>query len=171
MGTKPNQNWQQRSYEAFTPNVKLDINNPQEGASGPIVYNMLSSSKGGQQSSCGMTESGLFHLYNDQCIEIIGGQKVEGGGVCVNIAGTKGDVWITAMSNGDVKITGTNILIDSSKNVEIQAGSNFSVRANKINMSSNSCFIKAPRGKISVRDVSWSGAVFAGTSVPSGLYS
>ena len=32
-------------------------------------------------------------------------------------------------------------------------------------------FIKAPRGKISVRDVSWSGAVFAGTSVPSGLYS
>ena len=65
MGTKPNQNWQQRSYEAFTPNVKLDINNPQEGASGPIVYNMLSSSKGGQQSSCGMTESGLFHLYND----------------------------------------------------------------------------------------------------------
>ena len=171
MSTKPNQNWQERNYESFTPNVKLDCNNPQEGFSGPIVYNMLACSKGGNQSSYGMTESGLFHIYNDQCIEIIGGQKVEGGGVCVNIAGTKGDVWITAMSNGDVKITGTNILIDASKNVEIQAGSNFSVKANKINMSSNECFIKAPRGKISVKDVSWSGAVFSGTSVPSGLYS
>ena len=49
--TKPNENWQERSYEAFTPNVKLDCNNPQEGFSGPIVYNMLASSKDGNQSS------------------------------------------------------------------------------------------------------------------------
>ena len=96
-----------------------------------------------------MTESGLFHLYNDQCIEIIGGQKVEGGGVCVNIAGTKGDVWITAMSNGDVKVTGANIILDADKNVEINAGGDFRVRAsNSINMSSNTCYIKAPYGKI-----------------------
>ena len=62
MGTKPNQNWQQRSYEAFTPNVKLDINNPQEGASGPYCLQFTIKFKGGQQSSVGMTESGLFHL-------------------------------------------------------------------------------------------------------------
>ena len=37
MATKPNENWQERVYEAFTSNVKLDINNPQEGLSGPIV--------------------------------------------------------------------------------------------------------------------------------------
>ena len=36
MATKPNENWQERVYEAFTSNVKLDINNPQEGLSGPI---------------------------------------------------------------------------------------------------------------------------------------
>ena len=35
-------------------------------------------------------------MYNDQCIEIIGGNKVDGGGVCVNIVGAKGDVTITA---------------------------------------------------------------------------
>ena len=165
MGTKPNENWQERIYEAFTSNVKLDINNPQEGLSGPIVYNMLSSSKGGEQSSVGMTESGIYHLYNDQCIEIIGGQKADGGGVCVNICGTKGDVCITAMSNGDGKVTGTNILLDATQNVEIDAGSNFTVNANKIRMSSNECYITAPRGRISVKDVSWSGSVFAGTSI------
>ena len=99
MATKPNENWQERVYEAFTSNVKLDINNPQEGLSGPIVYNWMASTKSGEQSSVGMTEGGIYHIYNDQCIEIIGGQKAEGG-VCVNIAGTKGDVCITAMSNG-----------------------------------------------------------------------
>ena len=163
--TKPNENWQERVYEAFTSNVKLDINNPQEGLSGPIVYNWLSSSKGGDQSSVGMTESGIYHIYNDQCIEIVGGQKVDGGGVSVNIAGTKGDVCITAMSNGDVKVTGTNIILDASKNIEIDAGSNFTVKANKISMKSNECYITAPRGKISVRDVSWSGTVFKGTTI------
>ena len=169
MATKPNENWQERIYEAFTSNVKFDVNNPQEGLSGPIVWNLVASSKGGEQSSVGMTESGIFHIYNDQCIEIAGGQKSDNG-VNVNIIGTKGDVCITAMSNGDVKITGTNVIIDASQNVEIDAGSNFTVKANKINMKSNECYIKAPRGKISVRDVSWSGTVFKGTTVPSSLY-
>ena len=169
MATKPNENWQERVYEAFTSNVKLDINNPQEGLSGPIVYNWMASTKSGEQSSVGMTEGCIYHIYNDQCIEIIGGQKAEGG-VCVNIAGTKGDVCITAMSNGDVKLTGTNIVIDASKNVEINAPANFTVKAGKVTMTSNECYIKAPRGKIRVKDVSWSGAVFKGTSVPENLY-
>ena len=72
---KPNENWQERVYEAYTSNVKLDINNPQEGLSGPIVYNWMASTKSGEQSSVGMTEGGIYHIYNDQCIEIIGGQK------------------------------------------------------------------------------------------------
>ena len=137
--------------------------------SGPIVYNWMASTKSGEQSSVGMTEGGIYHIYNDQCIEIIGGQKAEGG-VCVNIAGTKGDVCITAMSNGDIKLTGTNIVIDASKNVEINAPANFVVKAGKINMKSNECYIKAPRGRIRVKDVSWSGTVFKGTTVPESLY-
>ena len=164
MGTKPNENWQERSYEAFTPNVKLDCNNPQEGFSGPIVYNMLASSKDGNQSSYGMTEGGLFHIYNDQCIEIVGGKKVGGGGVCLNIVGSSGDVWITALSNCDVRITGTYIMLDAARDLTINAGSNFSVKANKIDMKSNECYINAPRGRIRVKDVSWGAKVFAGTS-------
>ena len=38
---KPNENWQERVYEAYTSNVKLDINNPQEALRGPIVYNWM----------------------------------------------------------------------------------------------------------------------------------
>ena len=62
-------------------------------------------------------------------------------------------------------------MLEAAKDLTINAGSNFSVKANKINMRSNECYIKAPRGKISVRDVSWSGTVFSGTTVPSSMYS
>ena len=162
-------NWEGRQYDSFGPHFRIDSGNPQLGYNGAVVYDLLGSGADGNTSTVGMTQGGLYHMYNDQCIEIIGGQKAEGG-VCVNIAGTKGDVCITAMSNGDVKLTGTNIVIDASKNVEINAPANFTVKAGKVTMTSNECYIKAPRGRIRVKDVSWSGAVFKGTTVPESLY-
>ena len=110
-------------------------------------------------------------MYNDQCIEVIGGNKVDGGGVCVNIVGANGDVTITAMSNGDVKVTGQNIILDADKNIEVNAGGKFKVRADSINMSSNTCYISAPYGRIRVREVAWLGGVLAGTSVSEDLWS
>ena len=75
------------------------------------------------------------------------------------------------MSNGDVKVTGANIILDADKNVEINAGGDFRVRAsNSINMSSNTCYIKAPYGKIRVREVGWMGGVFAGTKVSESVW-
>ena len=118
-----------------------------------------------------MSDCGIYHMYNDQCIEIMGGNNVDGGGVCVNIVGAKGDVTITAMSNGDVKVTGQNIILDADKNVEINAGGDFRVRAsNSVNMSSNTCYISAPFGKIRVREVGWMGGVFKGTSVSESVW-
>ena len=132
------------------------------GYNGTVVYDLLGSGSDGNSSAVGMTHGGLYHIYNDQCIEIVGGQRVDGGGVCVNIVGSSGDVTITAMSSGDVKVTGRNIILDADKNVEINAGGDFRVNAsNSINMSSNTCYIKAPYGKIRVREVGWMGGVFA----------
>ena len=39
-------------------------------------------------------------------INVLVGGQIDGGGVCVNIIGSSGDVTITALSSGDVKITG-----------------------------------------------------------------
>ena len=39
--------------------------------------------------------------------------------VVVSILFGKGDVTITAMKNGDVKLKGTNIVIDATENVEL----------------------------------------------------
>ena len=75
------------------------------------------------------------------------------------------------MSSGDVRITGQNIILDADKNVEIKAGGDFRVNANNsVNMSSNTCYIKAPYGKIRVREVGWMGGVFAGTSVSESVW-
>ena len=105
------QNWQQREYINFGPGCRLDIDNPQMGLNGTTVYDLLAQGDDGNTSSLGMTSGGLFHLTNDQCIDIIGGEKA-GAGCCVNIIGRNGDVTITAQANGQVKITGKNITID-----------------------------------------------------------
>ena len=165
-------NWQNREYESFGPHFRIDTGNPQTGYNGTVFYDILGSGSDGNSSSVGMTNGGLYHIYNDQCIEIVGGQRVDGGGVCVNIIGSSGDINITALSSGDVKITGRNIILDADKNVEIKAGGDFRVNAsNSVNMSSNTCYIKAPYGKIRVREVGWMGGVFAGTSVSENVWS
>ena len=55
--------------------------------------------------------------------------------------------------------------------LNINAGGDFRVKAsNSINMSSNTCYIKAPYGKIRVREVGWMGGVFAGTKVSESVW-
>ena len=62
-------------------------------------------------------------------------------------------------------------VLTADKNVEINAGGDFRVNAsNSINMSSNTCYIKAPYGKIRVREVGWMGGVFKGTSVSESVW-
>ena len=70
------QNWQLRQYDSFGPHFRIDSGNPQLGYNGAVVYDLLGSGKDGNTSTVGMTEAGLYHMYNDQCIEIMGGNKV-----------------------------------------------------------------------------------------------
>ena len=165
-------NWEGRQYDSFGPHFRIDSGIPQLGYNGTVVYDLLGSGADGNTSTVGMTQGGSYHMYNDQCIEIIGGNKVDGGGVCVNITGANGDVAITAMSSGDVRVTGQNIILDADKNVEINAGGDFRVIANNtVNMTSTNMYLTAPYGKIRVREVSWMGGVFAGTKVSESVWS
>ena len=80
---------------------------------GNIAYNLYGYADSGDTANLGLKGNGLFDIFADQCITIDGGAKVEGGGLCVNIIGSKGDIAITAMDNGDVKIKGRNIILDA----------------------------------------------------------
>ena len=167
------------------------------GVCGNIAYNLYGYADSGDTANLGLKGNGLFDIFADQCITIDGGAKVEGGGVCVNIIGSKGDVAITAMENGDVRISGRNIILDADENIEMTAGGKVEIdsaellatkqnttriNAKKTSISggnidiggSTGVTLITPRGPIKVnrfvaRDVSWASNVFQGTAAAASL--
>ena len=189
-----NQNWQKRQYDSFGPHFRIETANPELGLVGNVAYNLYGYSDSKDVSNLGMMGDGQFQIMADQCITIAGGASVEGGGLCVNIVGTRGDVAISAEKNGDVRIKGRNIFLDASENIELTTGGKIEldsavllattqnttrIHARKTKVSgrnidiggSTAITLITPRGPIKVnrivaREVDWSGAVFANTSVP-----
>ena len=186
-----NQNWQKRQYDSYGPHFRIETANPELGVSGNIAYNLYGYADSGDTANLGLKGNGLFDIFADQCITIDGGAKVEGGGVCVYIIGSKGDVAITAMENGDVRISGRNIILDADENIEMTAGGKVEIdsaellatkqnttriKAQKTSVSGDSINIggktgivlKTPKGSIFVkniiaREVSWASNVFRDT--------
>ena len=192
-----NQNWQKRQYDSYGPHFRIETANPELGVCGNIAYNLYGYADSGDTANLGLKGNGLFDIFADQCITIDGGAKVEGGGVCVNIIGSKGDVAITAMENGDVRISGRNIILDADENIEMTAGGKVEIdsaellatkqnttriNAKKTSISggnidiggSTGVTLITPRGPIKVnrfvaRDVSWASNVFQGTAAAASL--
>ena len=192
-----NQNWQKRQYDSYGPHFRIETANPEVGVCGNIAYNLYGYADSGDTANLGLKGNGLFDIFADQCITIDGGAKVEGGGVCVNIIGSKGDIAITAMENGDVRISGRNIILDADENIEMTAGGKVEIdsaellatkqnttriNAKKTSISGGNIDISGstgvtlitPRGPIKVnrfvaRDVSWASNVFQGTAAAASL--
>lgn len=127
MPERPNQNWESRDIFSLGPKYRIDMNNPQMGCSGSDVYDIYATTNGKDVSLTGMTESGKYRIYNDRDVEIIGGNKSNGDGIDIVIAGMNGDVTITAMKNGKVRIKGKNIILDADEDVDIKAGRNITM--------------------------------------------
>ena len=190
-----NQNWQKRQYDSFGPHFRIETANPELGLVGNVAYNLYGYSDSKDVSNLGMMGDGQFQIMADQCITIAGGASVEGGGLCINIVGTKGDVAISAERNGDVRIKGRNIFLDASENIELTTGGkieldsaemlattqnttriharNTKVSGSNIDIGgSTDITLITPKGAIKVkrivaREVNWAASVFANTSVPS----
>jgi hypothetical protein len=129
MAERPNQNWEARDIFSLGPKFRIDINNPSMGYNGSDVYDIYGTTNGKDVSLCGLTEGGKYRIYNDRDIEIIAGNKSDGAGVDIVIAGMNGDVTITAMKNGKVRIKGKNIMIDADEDVDIKAGRNITLNS------------------------------------------
>jgi hypothetical protein len=158
------QNWQRRKHHTFSPNFRIDTGNPQMGLSGTSVYDLYAVTDNRDISLVGMTNSGMFHIYNDQSIEIIGGQKSASTGVDIIITGKNGDVWITAEKNGQVRIRGANIVVDADQNLTLRAGNNIKLQAgNKIDLKSNLANVDALMGNLTPFDTMFGGIVFKDT--------
>ena len=197
MSAAESQNWQKRQYDSFGPHFRIETANPELGVCGNVAYNLYGYADSGDTSNLGLMGNGQFNIFADQCISIVGGSNVEGGGLCVNIIGSKGDIAITAMADGDVKIKGRNIILDADENIEMIAGgkvdidsaeilavkqNNTTIKGQKTSVSGDSINIGGktgitlvtPKGSIFVkniiaRDVSWASSVFRDTPAAASL--
>ena len=162
------QNWAARDQESYGPHFRIDTGNPEYGFGAGTIYALIAE-KNKQSSYLGMTEDGQYNLMNDECISITGG-VTKNGGACVNIIGKNGDVTITAMRNGDVKIKGKNIIVDADDSLRLESKKNVVIKG------SNSIFLDTPtlntnamNGNLAPRDVTFGGLVFRGSKVGSGV--
>jgi len=166
MPQRPSQNWEGRNFTSFGPKVRLDMANPQMGLNGCEVYDLYAVSDNNDISLIGMSEGGILHIYNDQCIEIIGGQKSRSTGIDIVITGKNGDVTITAEKNGQIKIRGASVTINADENIELIAGKNITLKSgNAINLKSNIANCDALEGNLAPGDQTWGARVFTGTFI------
>jgi len=165
--------YEARDFLSLGPQFRIDINEPISGSDGISVYKLYSYNDSNDVNLMAFTNSGSFKLYNDRSIEIVAGEKNSGKSVDIVIAGVNGDITITAMSNGAVRIKGKNIQIEASEDIDLKAGRNITMnagsgrilqKANKIDqvgLTGNAvqntfgarCFAKVPIGAEYINDV------------------
>ncbi len=164
------QNWQGRSFQSFGPKFRLDMNNPQMGQNGTDVYTLYAVTDEKDICLTGLSEGGIYKIYNDQSIEIVAGYKAKGNSVDICITGKNGDIWITAEKNGKVKIRASHIVIDADETLDLVAGKNINVTCpGKINLKSNEAVCDALTGNLAPKGSSFGELCFAGTYVNSEL--
>lgn len=166
------QNWEARSYWKLGPNFGLDVRNPQLGGDGPDIYTFYGITEDKDINLWGLSEGGLFKIYNDRSIEIIAGQNNTGGGIDIVIAGKNGDVTITAEKNGQVRIRAKNIVIDGDESIAINAGKDVKIKAGgRFLIQSNQASCDALTGNLAPKGSTFGEMCFAGTYVGSNVIS
>ena len=171
MSTRPEdlQNWSLWDFDE-KPNFKFTTGNPTYGFGGGTIFSQQME-QNNQTGHWGMTEDGQMNLFNDATITISGGNEMEGG-ECVNIVGANGSVSITAMNNGDIKIKGTNIIIDADQNINISSNKSVTISGkSSIFFDTPNLATNALTGNLAPRDVTFGGLVFRGTKVGQGAIS
>ena len=157
------QNWALWDFDQRS-NFKIQTGNPTVGFGGGTVFQQITE-QNSQTTVCSMTEDGQYNLFVDDTITLVGGVTKEGG-TCFNIVGKNGDVTITAERNGDIKIKGSNILIDADENINIMSKKNVTISGkSSIFFDTPNLATNALTGNLAPRDVTFGGLVFRGTKV------
>ena len=134
-------NYEARDYISLGPKFRITTNDPLMGADGSSVYHMYAYTNDYNVHLQTFTETGAYKLLNDRGIEIVAGNRGSDGNVDICLTGLGGDICITAMSNGTVKIKGKTVMIEAVEDLDLKAGRNINatsgsgriiMKANKI---------------------------------------
>lgn len=165
-------NYEARDIFSLGPKFRITTNDCLMGVDGTSVYSLYSYNNDNDVNLMSFNESGAFKIFNDKSIEIVAGNKSSQKGVDIVITGMNGDVTITAMSNGSVRIKGKNIMIEAVEDLDLKAGRNITassgsgrilMKANKVdqvgltgnaieNSFTKRAFEKSPVGPGAIKD-------------------
>ena len=129
MAEKSNQNWEARRLDSKGPMFRIDVNNPQMGAAGPNTYLQYAVTDNKDKQFSALSESGVYRLHNERTIEVVAGSKISGSDTSVKISSVEGDITITVMGNGQVKIAGGSVIVQADEDIDLKAGRNITLNA------------------------------------------
>jgi len=147
---KSAENWEARDIWSLGPKFRIDVNNPQKGCNGSEVYTIYGVNNDKDVNLSGLTEGGTYRIFNDKTIEIIAGQKNKEKQIDIIITGQNGDVCITAMRNGAIRIKGKNVVVEATEDLDMKAGRNINLNAGsgRILMNCNKADIEGLTGTL-----------------------
>ena len=163
------QNWARRVLDSKGSNFRIDVNNPQTSPGGSDVWNLYShTSEDEDVCLVGLQENGIFRLYNDRTIEIVGGQRKSENDVDIIIRSSNGDICINADRNGRVRIRGKNVEIQADEDVDITAGRNVNIKSGsgRVLLGGNTLEKVGLKGNLLEPAQQWAYRVFEGTGLP-----
>jgi hypothetical protein len=117
--------YSKRDVDARSKSFKIDVNNPQEGQSGPEMFKIIGETPDGSIFTQSLAANGLLRITNEGTTEIVGGSKNEPDGVDIRIYASKGSITINA-DKGNLQLKGKDIFIETP--------GTFSVLAQKIQL-------------------------------------
>lgn len=166
-------NWEKRNITSWGANVRLDINNPTTTLGGNDVYNFYGITNE-EEDVCvfGLQENGIWRIYNDRTVEIVGGQKATESGVDIIIQGKNGDVVINADKNGRIRIRGKNVIVQADEDIDMVAGRNITFKSGsgRILLKGNTIEEDGLKGNLLPDEMQWAWRVFEGTGLPGGAF-
>lgn len=122
-------NYEAKDYLSVGPKFRITSNDPMMGVDGSSVYSIYSWTNNNDVHLETFNETGAFRMFNDKGIEIVAGNTGSEGNVDICITGMNGDINITAMSDGTVKIKGKTIMIEALEDLDLKAGRNINLVA------------------------------------------
>ena len=120
-------NYEARDYISVGPKFRITTNDPLMGGDGTSVYQMYAYTNDNDVHLQTFTETGSYKILNDKGTEIVAGNTGSEGNVDICLTGMGGDICITAMSNGTVKIKGKTIMIEAVEDLDMKAGRNINL--------------------------------------------
>ena len=144
--------YSQRDVDTRSKSFRIDVNNPQEGQSGPEAFKITGETPDGKIFTQSLAANGMLRITNEGTIEMVGGSKNEPDGLDIRIFASKGSIAINA-DKGNLQIYGKNIFFETpgTFNVlaqKIQLGNSMT---RSINIEGFDTQLKAQDGNIKVK--------------------